>query len=59
MQCKTFYWLIAIMAYEPIYHKIIYKYGKRKCQLKFQRELKSFPSRNNGGQKKMLRTGVE
>jgi len=39
-------------------YTIIYKYGKCTCQLKFKKELKNFPSRNNDGRRKSLRTGV-
>ena len=37
----------------------ISKYGKRTRQLKLKKELKIFPSRNNGGRRKSLRTVVE
>ena len=40
-------------------YTIIYKYGKRTRQLEFKRELKNFPSRDNGGRRKSLLTGVE
>ena len=40
-------------------YTIISKYGKRTRQLKFKKELKNFPSRNKGGQRKWLCTGVE
>ena len=40
-------------------YTVIYKYGKRTRQLKFKRNLKNFPSRNDGGWRKSLRTGVE
>ena len=33
-------------------YTIISKYGKRTRQLKFKKELKNFPSRNNGGRRK-------
>ena len=43
-----------------IQYTIILKYnGKRARQLKFNRELKNFPSRNKGGWRKSLHTGVE
>ena len=51
MQIKTFYWLSQ--------NTIISKYGKRTRQLKFKKELIKFSSKNNGGQQKSLRTGVE
>ena len=35
-------------------YTIIYKYGKRTRQLKFKKELKNFPSTNNGGRRKSL-----
>ena len=38
-------------------YTIISKYDKRTRQLKFKNEIKNFPSRNNGGQRKSLRTG--
>ena len=49
---------------EPLWYMsqytIIYKYGKpRTRQLKFKKELKNVPLRNNGGQRKLLPTGVE
>ena len=59
MQFKTSYWLGHYSIFknlEPIY---LTKYGKRTRQLKFKKELKNFPSRNNGGQRKSLRTVVE
>ena len=40
-------------------YTLIYKYGKRTLQLKFKKELKNFPSRNNGGQRKSLRNEKE
>ena len=40
-------------------YTISYKYGKGMRQLKIKRELKKFPSTNNGGRRKSLRTGVE
>ena len=40
-------------------YTIISKYGKRTRQLKFKKELRNFPSRNNGGRRKSLRTGAE
>ena len=46
MQFKTFYWL------SHYGYTIIYKYGKRTRQLKFESQLKNLPSRNNGGQQK-------
>ena len=55
MQFKTFYWLSRY----GIWANIQYQYGKHTCQRKFQNELKKFPSRSNGGQRKSLRTGVE
>ena len=40
-------------------YTLISKYGKRARQLKFKKELKNFPPRNNGGQQKSLRTRVK
>ena len=40
-------------------YTIISKYGKRTLQLKFKKELNNIPSRNSGGWRKSLRTGVE
>ena len=49
---------LAIMAYEPIYHNLqIWK--KTTHPLKINRELKNFPSRNNGSRQKTLHTGPE
>ena len=56
MQFKTSYW---VSHYGMSQYTIMYKYSKRTHQLKFKRELKNFPSRNNGGQRKLLHTGVE
>ena len=55
MQFKTFYWFshYGIRADMPLNNL---KYGKRTRQLKFMKELKHFRSRNNGGQRKTLRT---
>ena len=52
---------ICMLMHELIIFKytIIYKYGKRVCQLKIKRELKDLPSRNNGGRQKLLHTRVE
>ena len=46
------------MVYKPIYHNLQIWY-MRTGQLKFKKELKDSPSRNNVGQWKLLRTGVE
>jgi len=51
MQFKAFFWLSR--------YGIISKYDKRTHQLTFKKELKNFPSRNNGGRRESLRTGVE
>ena len=40
-------------------YTIISKYGKHTHQLKFKKEVKNFPSRNNGDQRKSLRARVE
>lgn len=38
---------------------IIYKYGKRTRQFKFKRELKHFPSRNNGAPELKEKEAIE
>ena len=56
MQFKT---LLAEPLWYMSQYTIIHKYGKHTRQLKFKKELKNVPSRNNGGQRKLLRMGVE
>ena len=56
---KTFYWFSHYSIFNKSQYTISSKYGKRTRQLKFKKELKNFPSRHNGGQRKSLRTVVE
>ena len=51
--------VIYISSYPARPRGITVKYGKHTHQLKFKRELKKFPFRNKGGQRKSLHTGVK